>query len=98
VTSLCGVPILTSEYLGELVVPPYPHPERLKRYKRRTLKRWCRAHSYYRANGTYYLMDGGKAIICHPDDLDRLRHVLRIFRMRLDLRVALAEAQCTAPA
>jgi len=74
---LGGLRVQTSEHVGELVVPPYPHPERLKRYKKRTIKRWERKNPpYYRANGTYYIL-GGRTVVCHPDDYLKLKVALQ---------------------
>lgn len=81
----CGIPIYTDPCLGETVTPQ-PPPMPRGPYLQRRIKRWRRAHpSYTRGNGGYFLLDmpafmpgasPGKALLCHPDDLPRLRQAL----------------------
>lgn len=74
---LGGIPIYASEFIGDLY-QPLP-PGRVRRrgpYRARRARRWMRAHPpYCRANGAY-LMCGGRFILCHPEDLVKLRSAL----------------------
>lgn len=73
-----GIEIITNPYLGELVTPAYPRPERLKKYKQRTLKRWRKRHpAYYQAKGEYFVFHDSGAIMCHPDDKAKLEAAMR---------------------
>ena len=80
-------PILTSPFgsiqvyanrlLGRIVTP---EPPKLPKgpYLQRRYKRWRRKHpSYTVGDGSFYFVSGGAAVICHPDDLERLKIAVR---------------------
>ncbi len=63
---LNGIEVITSPYVPGPALKPYP--KHLKRYKRRTMKRWAANPNHWVT--TIYQVDG--KLVCHPDALRML--------------------------
>jgi hypothetical protein len=77
--NITGFQIRTSEYMGEPCFPRNPPVPVMKPgpYLKRRIRRWGRAHpNRTRGKGEYWLIADGNAIMCHPDDLAKLKAAL----------------------
>ncbi len=70
---LPSINIIANEYLGERVQVRFPKPP--KKYKQRTAKRFARDPRNWitRGKGEFFMMDGGRTVMCHPSDIPLLR-------------------------